>query len=189
MTATAREIYQRHRLTVRDYQRMGEAGIFHEDERTELIEGEIVDMAPIGAGHASSVKRLANILKLAVGDGAIVSVQDPIVLGKHSAPQPDIALLRPRADYYATAHPQAEDVLLIIEVADSSLAYDRDIKLPLYAQHGIPEVWLVDLTARQLTIHQQPAAAGYLNSFIPATLTTLAVSLLPAMPVNLEGLF
>lgn len=189
MTATAREVYQRHRLTVRDYQRMGEAGIFHEDERIELIEGEIVDMAPIGTGHASSVKRLANILKLAVGDGAIVSVQDPIILGKHSAPQPDIALLRPQADYYAAAHPQAHDVLLIIEVADSSLAYDRDIKLPLYAQHGIPEVWLVDLAGRQLTIHQQATTAGYQHSFVPVSLADLTLPMVPAVTVNMESLF
>jgi len=189
MTAIAREVYQRHRLTVRDYQRMGEAGIFHEDERVELIEGEIVDMAPIGSGHSGQVNRISNILKLTIGDRAIVSVQNPVILGKHSAPQPDIAFLRPQADYYAAAHPQACDVLLIIEVADSSLAYDRDIKLPLYAQHGIPEVWLVDLADQQLTIHHQPAATGYRNSFIPTTLTTLSLSMLPAVMVNLEGLF
>ncbi len=125
MTATSREIYQRHRLTVRDYQRMGEAGIFHEDDRVELIEGEIVDMAPIGSGHSGQVNRLSNILKLAIGERAIVAVQNPIVLGDHSSPQPDIAQLRPQADYYAAAHPQARDVLLIVEVAESSLDYDR----------------------------------------------------------------
>lgn len=189
MTATAREIYQRHRLTVRDYQRMGEAGIFHEDDRVELIEGEIVDMAPIGTGHASSVKRLANIMKLAVGEQAILSVQDPVVLGDHSAPQPDIALLRPQADYYAAAHPQARDVLLIIEVADSSLDYDREVKLPLYARHGIPEVWLVDVGGRRLTRYCRPSTEGYLESLEPDTLTAIALPGLPDVAVNLEKLF
>ncbi len=189
MTATAREVYQRHRLTVRDYQRMGEAGIFHEDDRVELIEGEIVDMAPIGAGHASSVKRLANIMKLAVWEQAIVSVQDPIVLGEQSAPQPDIALLRPKADYYAAAHPQARDVLLIVEVADSSLDYDREVKLPLYTRHGIPEVWLVDVAGRRLTLYRQPSPQGYLEALEPETLTAIAVPGLPDVELNLEKLF
>ena len=189
MTATAREFYQRHRLTVRDYQRMGEAGIFHEDDRVELIEGEIVDTAPIGSGHSGQVNRLSNILKLTIGERAIVAVQNPVILGSHSAPQPDIALLRPQADYYAAAHPQAQDVLLIVEVADSSLDYDREVKLPLYARHGIPEVWLVDVTGRQLTIHRQPTATGYRESFIPATLTTLSLPMLPEVTVNLGMLF
>ncbi len=189
MTATARELYQRHRLTVRDYQRMGEAGIFHEDDRVELIEGEIVDMAPIGAGHASSVKRLANVMKLAVGEQAIVSVQDPIVLGDHSSPQPDIALLRPQADYYAAAHPQAKDVLQIVEVADSTLDYDREVKLPLYARHGIQEVWLVDSGGRRLTRYRQPSSQGYLETHEPDRLTTIALPGLPDVAVNLEKLF
>lgn len=189
MTATARETYQRHRLTVRDYERMGEAGIFHEDERVELIEGEIVDIAPIGSGHSGQVNRISNIIKLAVGERVIVSVQNPIVLGDHSAPQPDIALLRPQVDYYATAHPQAQDVLLIIEVAESSLGYDRAIKLPLYARHGIAEVWLVDVTGRRLTMHRQPTPEGYREAFEPASLADLVVPGLPDVVVNLETLF
>ena len=189
MTATAREIYQRHRLTVRDYQRMGEAGIFHEDDRVELIEGEIVDMAPIGSGHSGQVNRLSNILKLAVGERAIVAVQNPIVLGDHSSPQPDIALLRPQADYYAAAHPQARDVLLIVEVADSSLDYDREVKLPLYARHGIPEVWLVDVGGRRLTRYRLPSPQGYLEALEPDMLTTITLPGLPDVAVNLEKLF
>jgi Uma2 family endonuclease len=189
MTATAREIYQRHRLTVRDYQRMGEAGIFHEDDRVELIEGEIVDMAPIGSGHSGQVNRLSNILKLAVGERAIVSVQNPVILGERSAPQPDIVLLRPREDYYATAHPQAQDVLLIIEVADSSLLYDREVKLPLYAKYGIPEVWLVDVIGRHLTIYRGPESDGYQEAIEPITPVALALPGMQGVVVNLEALF
>ena len=190
MTATAEDkaSYQRHRLTVRDYQRMGEAGIFHEDERVELIEGEIVDMAPIGSGHSGKVNQLNTILQRAVGERAIVSIQNPIVLGDHSAPQPDIALLRPQADYYATAHPQARDVLLVIEVADTTLEYDRAVKLPLYARHGISEVWLVDVTGRRLTVHRRPAPEGYRETFEPATVAALTLPGLPDLTVNLEAL-
>ena len=123
----------RHRLTVTDFHRMGEAGIFHEDARVELIEGDIIDMAPIGSSHAGVVKRLARLLMQGVGDKAIVSVQDPVILGPRSEPEPDIALLRPREDYYTRAHPTPGDILLIVEVAESSLTYDREVISQLLA--------------------------------------------------------
>jgi Uma2 family endonuclease len=152
MSSPAPDLYRKHRLTVHDFHRMGEAGILSINSRMELIEGEITDMAPIGSRHAAIVKQLMALFVRAVGARAIVSVQDPIILGEYSEPEPDLALLRPRDDFYALALPRADDVFLIIEVADTTLRYDREIKIPLYARHGIPEVWLIDVEGRTLTI-------------------------------------
>lgn len=168
MSALAAFAAQRHRLTVEEYYRMAEAGIFSEDDRVELIEGEIIDMAPIGTAHASMVKRLNSIFTLGAGTRAVVSVQDPIRLNPRNEPQPDLALLRHRADYYRDAHPGPADVLLVVEVADSSLRYDVDVKLPLYARHGIPEVWIVDLEHRRLEIYRRPDGDTYLEKHCPA---------------------
>lgn len=151
----------RHRLTVADYDRMGEASIFAPEARVELIDGEVIDMAPIGSKHASAVKRLNALLVAALGQRAIVSVQDPLRLGDLSEPEPDLMLLKPRADFYADAHPTAGDVLLLIEVADASARYDREIKLPLYARHGVAEVWIVDLEARLVRFFRTPVGEGY----------------------------
>ena len=179
----------RHRLTVADYQRLGDCGILPEDTHVELIEGEIFDMAPIGSRHAGSVKHLARLLMNAVKDQAVVSVQDPVVLGESSEPEPDVALLRPRADFYKTRHPQANDVLLIIEVADSSLRYDREFKLPLYAQHGIAEVWIVDLALSQLDVHRQPEAGRYQESQRLTSPIALAPLAFPDLLLDLSELF
>jgi len=149
------------KFTVDEFHRMLQAGILREDDRVELIQGEIVEMTPVGSRHAACVKRLNRLLSRGVGDAAIVSIQDPVRLGPDSEPQPDIALLRPRPDFYADRHPAAGDVLLIVEVADASAAYDRDTKLPLYARAGIPEVWLVDLAANQLEVYRRPSPQGY----------------------------
>ena len=151
----------RRRFTVDEYYRMVEAGILHEDDRVELIEGEIVEMAPIGSRHAACVKRLNNLFSQRVGPGGLVSIQDPIRLGEHSEPQPDVTLLRPRPDFYASAHPEPQDILLLVEVADTSADYDRDVKVPLYARSGIREVWLVDLLARRIEVYRYPGPEGY----------------------------
>ncbi len=148
-------------FTVEEYHQMTRAGIFTEDDRVELIEGEIVEMTPIGSHHAACVRRLNRLFSQQIGERAFVSVQDPIQIGKHSEPQPDLALLRPHQDFYASAHPTPHDILLLIEVADSSLEYDREIKVPLYARAGIPEVWLVDLPEDRVLVYRQPAAQGY----------------------------
>jgi len=160
MSATADDLYHRHRYTVEDYERMGAAGILGEDDRVELIEGEIIDMPPIGSPHGGSVNRIAQKLTLAVGDRAIVAVQNPIRLDDFSEPQPDIALLKPREDFYAARHPTPDDVLMLIEVAETSIRYDRDKKLPLYARAGIPEVWLVDIKAGRITRYRDPSDTG-----------------------------
>lgn len=151
----------RHRLTVEEYHRMGETGVLAPDARVELIEGEVIDMAPIGSRHASVVNRLAKILFAAVGDRAIVQVQGPIRLGDRSEPEPDFALLKPRADYYRDALPTAADVLLVIEVAESTQRYDRTVKAPLYARHGVPELWVVDLENGQVHFHRHPEGDAY----------------------------
>jgi Uma2 family endonuclease len=151
----------RRRFTVKEYYLMAKAGILGEDDRVELIDGEIVEMAPIGSRHAARVKRLIQLLSQRVGSSAIVSAQDPVRLSEHSEPQPDIALLRPRDDFYASAHPGPQDVLLIIEIADTSIDYDRQVKVPLYARAGIPEYWLVDLPGQRIEVYRDPAAGEY----------------------------
>ena len=148
-------------FTVDEYYRMAEAGLFSEDDRLELIEGEVVEMSPIGSRHAACVDRLNRLFSTRVEGRAIVRVQSPIRLGRYSEPQPDLALLQPRDDFYAQAHPEPEDVLLVVEVAETSAAYDREVKVPLYARSGIPEVWLVDLEAGQVEVYREPTPKGY----------------------------
>ncbi len=148
-------------FTVEDYHRMGESGILREDDRVELIEGEIVDMSPIGIKHASCVSRLNHLFSQKLGGRAIVNVQNPVCLDEHSEPQPDVVLLKYREDFYAAAHPKPQDVLLLIEVSDTSIDFDRDIKLPLYARHNIQEVWLVDIIAEKIETYSSPANGQY----------------------------
>jgi Uma2 family endonuclease len=150
-------------FTVDEYHRMGEAGIFSEDDRIELIEGEILEMSPIGSRHAATVKRLNMQFNNLLGDLAIVSVQDPVLLNDFSEPELDIAILRRRDDFYADAHPTAADVLLVIEVADTSVAYDHDIKLPAYARSAVPEVWIVDLLAEKVAVYADLVNGVYGN--------------------------
>jgi Uma2 family endonuclease len=149
------------RFTAEEYQEMGRAGILTEDDRVELIEGEIVQMSPIGSRHAACVDRLTGLLARGAGDRAIVRVQNPIRIGKDSEPQPDLTLLRPRSDFYAAGHPTPKDVLLLIEVVASSEDYDRDVKLPVYARAGIAEVWLVDLEHNRIEVFRKPGRGGY----------------------------
>ena len=128
---------QRRLLTVADYHVLQQAGAFGEDDRLELIEGEIIEMSPISPEHAAHVNRLNKLFAQALGGRALISVQNPVSLGEHSEPQPDLTLLRPRADDYAQSHPGPEDVLLVIEVAETSLDYDRTVKIPLYGRPGM----------------------------------------------------
>ncbi|MFH1744207.1 MAG: Uma2 family endonuclease [bacterium] len=148
-------------FTVEDYHRMGEAGILSEDDRVELLEGEIVQMTPIGSKHAGCVNRLAQLFFEKVARRAIVTVQNPGRLGEYSEPQPDLMLARTRPDFYADAHPKPEEVLLVIEVSDTSADFDRKVKILLYAQAGIPEVWLADLPAECIEVYRKPSSHGY----------------------------
>lgn len=150
-------------FTVFEYDRMIEAGILQESDRVELIDGEILQMSPIGSRHAACVNRLNTLLIRHTGDTAIVSIQNPVRLNDYSEPEPHIAVLKPRDDFYVAAHPGVEDVLLVIEVAETSLEYDREVKIPRYAQAGIPEVWLLDLQHQLVIVHTQPTHATYQN--------------------------
>ncbi len=150
----------RHRFTADSYEQMIRAGILKADDRVELIEGEIIEMSPIGERHAACVKRLLRLFTRNLGDRAIVAVQDPIRLDDQSEPQPDLAILKPRDDFYASGHPGPADILLLIEVADSSIDADRG-KLRLYARAGIAEAWLVDLEKGRIEIHRKPGRKGY----------------------------
>jgi Uma2 family endonuclease len=149
----------RRRFTSDEFHTMAQTGILSADDRLELIEGEIYEMTPIGNRHAGGVNRLTNLFRAL--DGAVLAVQNPVHLSEVSEPQPDIALLRPRDDFYANAHPLPAEILLLIEVADASLESDRRMKIPLYARYGIPEVWLVDLTRSTLEVHRAPSPSGY----------------------------
>lgn len=149
------------RFTAGEYHQMIEAGVFGQDERLELIDGEIVQMSPIGDRHAACVRRLIALLSRLFADLAIVDAQDPIVVDVAYAPQPDLALLRPRADYYATQTPTTADCLLIIEVADTSAEFDRQIKAPRYARGGVAELWLIDLERDVVVAYRDPAGDAY----------------------------
>lgn len=151
----------RRRFTVEEYHRMAEAGVLTEDDRVELLDGEVVEMVPIGPRHASHVNRLTRLFSTRVGEDAIVSVQNPVILGPHWEPEPDVALLRPRPDFYAESHPRPEDVLLVVEVMESSAERDRTVKVPAYAAAGVPEVWLVDLAAERIEACRGPGENGY----------------------------
>ena len=174
---------KRHKLDVVQYHRMGEAGVFEGNERVELIEGEIVEMAPIGSNHAGTTNVLTRSLFDAVGARAVVAVGNPVRLDRYNEPQPDFALLRPRADSYRDAHPTAADTLLLIEVADSSLRYDRKVKLPLYARHGVPELWIVDLEGGTVEVCREPRGDGYAAISRVAPGDVLEPALLPGVRI------
>ena len=151
----------RKRFTTREYEQIIAAGVIAEDDRVELLEGEIVEMSPIGPSHSACIDRLNQLLQRMVGDSAIVRVQSPIRLSEYSAPQPDLTLLQPRHDFYASGHPEPEEILLLIEVSESSLSYDRAVKLPLFALAGIPEVWIVALLPQVIEVYRSPGENGY----------------------------
>lgn len=152
---------RRWQFTGTDFERMARAGIFAEDDRVELIDGEVVAMSPTGSRHAAIVKRLNALLNRLVAEQVIVSIQDPIRLTDYTEPQPDIAVLRPREDFYAQGHPAPEDVLLVVEVAETSLAYDLEEKVPRYAQALIPEVWIIDVETEAIVRYAQPVGVRY----------------------------
>jgi Uma2 family endonuclease len=151
------------KLFTRDeYYAMAEAGILKPEDRVELIEGEIYYMTPIGNPHAGCVNRLVRWFSvLTAADRAVLSPQNPVNLTDISEPQPDVTLLRPREDFYGDGHPTPADVLLLVEVADSSIGFDRHTKIPLYARCGIPEAWLVDINKQILEVHRNPTPSGY----------------------------
>lgn len=160
-----------------EFHKMIEGGMFIEDDRVELLDGRIVDMTPPGSGHAGCVKGLNRTFAVRVGDRPILSVQDPLSLDPFSEPQPDFALLVPRSDIYRSNHPRAHEVLLVVEVADSSVRWDRETKIPLYARHGIQEAWLVNLVDQHIEVYREPSIKGYKSirhAFVGDTVSPLA---------------
>lgn len=192
----------RRRLSVDDYYRMAEVGILDRGARVELIDGEIIDMSPIGVVHPALVNVLVRYLSQHFGDSTFVSSQNPLRLDHENEPEPDLTVLRPRSDCYCTAHPTAADTLLVIEVADTSLAYDLDVKVPLYARFGVPEVWVIETATWRTHLFRGPQAmpqggVGYADRQLieagePLPLSTLrgaagtqpAVSLMQLLPVR-----
>ena len=156
---------KRRQFSVKDYHRMIETGILTKDDRVELLEGEIVEMGRPGPPQQGTVDRLNRLFTSRLGDRVIVRVQGPVLLASvESEPEPDVALLVPRPDFYTTGHPEPDDILLLIEVMDSSAVKDRRVKLPLYARAGVAETWLVDLTTDRVEVHRRPGPAGYADS-------------------------
>ena len=188
MSLTMTQWPRRHRITVANYYRMAEAGLFEPGDRVELVNGDIVDMPPMGSRHAGILHRLARMLDAAIGERASVRQQLPLRLDDESEPQPDIALVEPREDDYIGRHPSACDVLLVVEVSLATLAYDRDVKVPLYARHGVPEAWIVDLNEDCLQVYREPAAGAYRSAEEPAEWGPIEVAAIPGVRLDLAAL-
>jgi Uma2 family endonuclease len=179
----------RHPFTVADFARMREAGILTEDDRVELIDGEVRAMSPIGPIHAAIVKRLNTLLSRSLPDTLILSVQDPIHLNDYSEPQPDLAVLQYRDDFYAQAHPVADDVLLVIEVSDTTVEYDRDEKLQRYASANIAEAWLIDVNSLVVEQYTQPRNGKYLMKKLVERGDVIAAQSIPMLQLAVDRLF
>jgi Uma2 family endonuclease len=179
----------RRRFTRAEYYRMAEAGILRRHDRVELIRGEIVEMSPIGRRHRAFVDNLNALLMLRLAGRAIVSVQMPVVLTDDTEPEPDVTLLRRRPVPYKEREAHAEDVLLLIEVAEGSLAYDRITKLRLYAEAGIPEYWVVDCEAETVEVYRDPGPEGYRGMHRVAGAATLALEAFPDVELSAADIF
>jgi Uma2 family endonuclease len=150
----------KHAFTVEEYHRMAEAGIFTEDDRVELVEGEVLEMAAIGRRHAGIVNRLTRIFSRGLGDRAVITVQNPVELGDRSEPEPDLSIARPRSDFYGESHPTPAEIFLLVEVTDTSHQYDQH-KIAVSAHHGVPETWQVNVEENSVTVFREPSAEGY----------------------------
>ncbi len=175
------------RFTVDDYHRMAETGILTEDDRVELLDGQVLQMSPIGPAHSGCVNRLTRLFSRLPARSATVSVQNPVVLSARSEPQPDVALLRYREDGYASRHARPDDVLLLIEVADSSTQADRSVKVPLYAAAGIGEVWLVDLVGEHIVVYRDPAPEGFRDVLAARPGQTITPLRCPSFATSVAG--
>ena len=176
----------RRRFTTDEYHWMARVGILGVRDRVELIEGEILEMSPIGRRHLASVDRCNRIFSQGLSDAAIVRVGGSIVLSEHDEPQPYLVLLRPRADYYATADATAADVFLIVEVSDTALQYDRQIKAPLYARRGIPELWIIDLGHDHIIGHRDPTENGYATTRVFRRGETISPAAFPELQIPVD---
>ncbi|HEV2441757.1 MAG TPA: Uma2 family endonuclease [Steroidobacteraceae bacterium] len=186
--AVPEDLVRRHRLTVEEYYRMAEVGLLAPDARVELIEGEIIDMAPIGNRHAGMLSQFAELMMTALVGRAQVRVQMPLRLDSLSEPEPDLVLVRRRPDNYKRAHPSPADALLVVEVSESSLRFDMKRKLPLYARHGTPEVWIIDVAAPRIHFFHSPHETGFAHSSSTPQPGLVRLQTLPDVAVNLASL-
>ncbi len=179
----------RKKFTITEFEQMAETGIIKDEDRFELIEGELIDMGKIGKRHASCVDRLNDLFRDKFGKGVLVRSQNPIQLGNYSQPQPDLAILTRKNDYYETAHPTPEDIFLLVEVADTTIETDREIKIPLYAKHNILEVWLINLNREVVEVYSQ----SNLNSYSKETILTkgqiISPISFPEININVDEIF
>jgi Uma2 family endonuclease len=178
----------KHLFDISEYHRLAQAGIFSEDDRVELIKGEVIEMSPIGSAHAACVSRLDDLLHTSVRHSVQIRVQNPLQLDDFSEPEPDIALVRPRKDHYALAHPRPEDVLSVIEIADTSIEYDRHVKLPMYARAGIPEAWLIDLNQDVIGKFSEPRDGQYPTYGEARRGETIASTVLPTLTLAADDI-
>jgi len=176
----------RHAFTVDEWHRMGDAGLFGEDARVELLDGEVIEMAPIGSAHGGCVIALNRLLMEAAARQTLISVQGPVRLDDHSEPQPDVAVLSPREDGYRHSHPTPREILLLIEVADSSLVFDRGQKASYYAASGIRETWVVDLEGQEILVMRAPSSNGYRDVRSLRRGDRLDIEALPGVGLDVE---
>ena len=176
----------RMKFNIHDVERMVKAGVFAGNERVELIEGELIQMAAQGSNHISSVIRLTTFLTSRVGDDVLVSIQNAVIINDINEPQPDVSLLHFRDDYYSTAKARPEDVLLLIEVSDSTVTYDRKVKVPLYARNGIAEVWLVNLPKKVVEVYNHLEDGKYKVVKKLERGETLSPKLIPSLKIKVE---
>lgn len=179
----------RHAFTVAEYYRMAESGVLPPGRRTELIDGDVIEMSPIGPLHAAVVRLIQGRFQELLGRRAILSVQLPIRLGEAGEPQPDVAVLRARGDAYAREHPAPADVLLVVEVSDTTLVFDREVKAALYARAGLVEYWLVDLPNRLIVVHRSPAADGYRELVRASAGDTVSPAAFPDVRLAVDEVF
>jgi Uma2 family endonuclease len=179
---------KRYRFTVEQYHRMGEAGILSPECRVELIDGEIFEMSPINPWHSGVVNWLNHRFVTALGRRVVVHVQNPTIVDRRSEPQPDLMLLTPREDFYRTAHPTPADALLVVEVAETSLAYDRRRKLPLYARTGVSEVWIVNHRADAIDVFRDPSPGSYATRFRRGRSEEVAPAAFPDLRLSVDDI-
>ncbi len=179
---------RKHLTDIHEWRKMGEANIFPPESHVELINGEILEMSPIGSNHAGHLKRITNVFSALMTGKAIVSVQDPLQLGDLSEPEPDFMLLKPNTDFYSSRHPIADDVLLLIEIADSSLVYDQTQKLRLYAIHNIPEYWLLNLIDHCLEVYRKPKGEAFAEKTTLYHGDNITLSQLPEITIQITDI-
>lgn len=180
---------QKHKVSVSEWHKMGKYNIFSPNARMELIEGEIIDMAPIGPSHAGCVIKFIELLAIQKGKNALLNVQNPIQLGNLSEPEPDLVLLRPISHFYQKRHPTADDIFLLIEISDTTVQHDREEKMFLYAKDGIVESWLVDLNEFQIEVYLNPTTDGYTNKQVFESGQILIPSQLPHIKIPVSDIF